>query len=67
MAKIKYKTIKLKISESVFKDLQSALIIRTMADNKSGLNDQVLIKIMKYITDNEKIVQIEYKKEKEKK
>ena len=67
MSKIKYKTIKLKISESVFKDLQSALIIRTMADNKSGLNDQVLIKIMKYITDNEKIVQIEYKKEKEKK
>jgi len=67
MAKIKYKTIKLKISESVFKDLQSALIIRTMADNKSGLNDQVLIKIMKYITDNEKIVQIEYKKEREKK
>ena len=66
MAKIKYKTIKLKISESVFRDLQSALIIRTMADNKSGINDQVLLKIMKYITDNEKIVQIEYKKEREK-
>lgn len=66
MAKIKYKTIKLKISESVFKDLQSALIIRTMADNKSGINDQVLLKIMKYITDHEKIVQIEYKKEREK-
>ena len=66
MAKIKYKTIKLKISENIFKDLKSSLIMRTMAGNKSGVNDQVLIKIMKYITDNEKIVQIEYKKEREK-
>ena len=66
MSKIKYKSIKLKISEKVFKDIQNSLITRGMADNLSGITDQVLIKIMKYITDNEKEVQIEFKKEREK-
>ena len=37
-----------------------------MADNISGITDQVLIKIIKYITDNEKEVQIEFKEEREK-
>ena len=67
MASIKYKTIKLKISEKVFRDVQNSLITRGMADNISGITDQVLIKIIKYITDNEKEVQIEFKEERENK
>ena len=67
MNKIKYKKIKLKISEKVFRDVQNTLITRGMADNISGITDQVLIKIIKYITDNEKEVQIEFKEERENK
>ena len=37
-----------------------------MADNTNGITDQLLIKIIKYISDKEKEVQIEYKKEREK-
>ena len=67
MASIKYKTIKLKISEKVFRNVQNSLITRGMADNISGITDQGLIKIIKYITDNEKEVQIEFKEERENK
>jgi len=67
MSKIKYKHIKLKISHKVFRDVQNSLIARGMADNTSGITDQVLIKIIKNITDEEKEVQIEYKKERENK
>ncbi len=66
MSKIKYKHIKLKISNKVFRDVQNSLIARGMADNTSGITDQVLIKIIKNITDEKKEVQIEYKKEREK-
>ena len=67
MASIKYKTIKLKISEKVFRNVQNSLITRGMADNISGITDQVIIKIIKYITDNEKELQIEVKEERENK
>ena len=67
MSKIKYKHIKLKISHKVFRDVQNSLIARGMADNTSGITDQVLIKIIKNITDEKKEVQIEYKKERENK
>ena len=66
MSKIKYKHIKLKISHKVFRDVQTLLIARGLADNTEGITDQVLIKIIKHITDNKKEVQIEYKKEREK-
>ena len=66
MNKIKYKKIKLKISEKVFRDVKTLLIARGLADNTDGITDQVLIKIIRYITDNKKEVQIEYKKEREK-
>jgi hypothetical protein len=65
MNKIKYKKIELKISEKLFRDVQNSLITRGMADNLNGIPDQVLIKIIRYITDNKKEVQIEYKKERE--
>ena len=65
MNKIKYKKIKLKISEKVFRDVKTLLITRGLADNTDGITDQVLIKIIRYITDNKKEVQIEYKKERE--
>jgi hypothetical protein len=66
MNKIKYKKIELKISNKVFRDVQNSLITRGLADNTEGITDQVLIKIIRYITDNKKEVQIEYKKEREK-
>ena len=66
MSEIKYKHIKLKISHKVFRDVQTLLIARGLADNTEGITDQVLIKIIKHITDNKKEVQIEYKKEREK-
>ena len=66
MSEIKYKHIKLKISHKVFQDVQNSLITRAMADNTSGITDAILIKIIKYISDKEKEVQIEYKKEREK-
>ena len=66
MSEIKYKHIKLKISQKVFRDVQNSLIARGLADNTEGITDQVLIKIIKHITDNKKEVQIEYKKEREK-
>jgi len=66
MSEIKYKHIKLKISQKVFRDVQNSLITRGLADNTEGITDQVLIKIIRYITDNKKEVQIEYKKEREK-
>jgi len=65
MNKIKYKKIELKISHKVFRDVQTLLIARGLADNTEGITDQVLIKIIKHITDNKKEVQIEYKKERE--
>lgn len=65
MSKIKYKKIELKISEKVFKDIKQDLIIRKMADNAYGINDQVLVKIVKFITDGEEKVEISYKKERE--
>lgn len=67
MSEIKYKHIKLKISHKVFRDVQNSLITRAMADNTNGITDQILIKIIKYISDKEKEVQIEYKKERENK
>lgn len=66
MNKIKYRKIRLKISNKVFKDVKTLLIARGLADNTDGITDQVLIKIIRYITDNKKEVQIEYKKEREK-
>ena len=62
---IKYKSIKIKISEKVFRDIKNTLIIKGMTDNTNGITDQVLIKIIRHITDKEKEVQIEYKKERE--
>tara|TARA_R100000781_G_scaffold68279_1_gene42985 strand:- start:1175 stop:1375 length:201 start_codon:yes stop_codon:yes gene_type:complete len=66
MSEIKYKHIKLKISQKVFRDVQNSLIARGLADNTDGITDQVLIKIIRHMTDNKKEVQIEYKKEREK-
>lgn len=66
MNKIKYKKIELKISNKVFRDVQNSLIARGLADNTEGITDQVLIKIIRHMTDNKKEVQIEYKKEREK-
>tara|TARA_R110002020_G_scaffold3805_6_gene16862 strand:+ start:212 stop:412 length:201 start_codon:yes stop_codon:yes gene_type:complete len=66
MNKIKYKKIELKISNKVFRDVQNSLIARGLADNTDGITDQVLIKIIRHMTDKEKEVQIEYKKEREK-
>tara|TARA_R110000823_G_C15909133_1_gene497591 strand:+ start:1549 stop:1749 length:201 start_codon:yes stop_codon:yes gene_type:complete len=66
MNKIKYKKIELKISNKVFRDVQNSLIARGLADNTDGITDQVLIKIIRHMTDNKKEVQIEYKKEREK-
>ena len=66
MSKIKYKKIGVKISEKVFRDVQNSLIARGLADNTDGITDQVLIKIIRHMTDNKKEVQIEYKKEREK-
>lgn len=63
MDNIKYKSINLKLSEKVFKDVKKSLLIRKIADNSGGLHDQLLIKIIKFITDNEKEVSIEYKEE----
>jgi len=65
MSKIKYKKIGLKISEKVFRDVKNTLISKGMADNTNGITDQLLIKIIRHITDKEKEVQIEYKKERE--
>ena len=65
MNEIKYKKIELNISENVFKDIKQSLLIRKMADNASGLNDQVLVKIIKFITDGEDKVEISYKTERE--
>jgi hypothetical protein len=61
--KIKYKKIELNISEKVFSKMKQDIIIRKMADNAYGLNDQILIKIVKYITDGEDKVEISYKTE----
>jgi len=66
MSEIKYKHIKLKISQKVFRDVKNTLISKGMADNTNGITDQVLIKIIRHMTDNKKEVQIEYKKEREK-
>lgn len=63
MDKIKYKKIELNISEKVFSKMKQDIIIRKMADNAYGLNDQILIKIVKYITDGEDKVEISYKTE----
>ena len=65
MMPIKYKSIKIKISEKVFRDVKNTLITKGMADNINGLADQVLVKIIKSITDKEKEVKIEYKTERE--
>lgn len=43
--------------------MKQDIIIRKMADNAYGLNDQILIKIVKYITDGEDKVEISYKTE----
>ena len=66
MSKIKYKKIGLKISEKVFRDVKHTLITKGMADNIGGITDQVLVKIIKSMTDKEKEVQIKYKTETEK-
>ena len=66
MSKIKYKKIGLKISEKVFRDVKNTLITKGMADNINGIADQVLVKIIKSMTDKEKEVQIKYKTEREK-
>ena len=66
MSKIKYKKIRVKISEKVFRDVKNTLITKGMADNINGITDQVLVKIIKSMTDKEKEVQIEYKTEREK-
>ena len=65
MMPIKYKSIKIKISEKVFRDVKNTLITKGMADNINGITDQVLVKIIKSITDKEKEVKIEYKTERE--
>ena len=65
MSKIKYKKIGVKISEKVFRDVRNTLITKGMADNIGGITDQVLVKIIKSMTDKEKEVQIEYKTERE--
>jgi len=65
MSKIKYKKIELKISEKVFSGMKQDLLIRRMADNAYGINDQVLVKIVKAITNKEEEVEISYKKERE--
>ena len=65
MMPIKYKSIKIKISEKVFRDVKNTLITKGMADNINGIADQVLVKIIKSITDKEKEVKIEYKTERE--
>ena len=61
---IKYKHIKLKISQKVFRDVKNTLITKGMADNINGIADQVLVKIIKSMTDKEKEVEIKYKTEK---
>lgn len=66
MSEIKYKHIKLKISQKVFRDVKNTLISKGMADNIGGITDQVLVKIIKSMTDKEKQVKIEYKTEREK-
>jgi len=66
MSKIKYEKIGLKISEKVFRDVRNTLITKGMADNINGIADQVLVKIIKSMTDKEKQVKIEYKTEREK-
>jgi len=63
MSKIKYKKIGLKISEKVFRDVKNTLITKGMADNINGIADQVLVKIIKSMTDKEKEVEIKYKTE----
>jgi hypothetical protein len=64
MSKIKYKKIGVKISEKVFRDVKNTLITKGMADNINGISDQVLVKIIKSMTDKEKEVEIKYKTEK---
>jgi len=64
MSEIEYKHIKLKISEKVFRDVKNTLITKGMADNIGGITDQVLVKIIKSMTDKEKEVEIKYKTEK---
>ena len=64
MNKIKYKKIGVKISEKVFRDVKNTLITKGMADNINGIVDQVLVKIIKSMTDKEKEVEIKYKTEK---
>jgi len=64
MSKIKYKKIGVKISEKVFRDIKNTLITKGMADNINGIADQVLVKIIKSMTDKEKEVEIKYKTEK---
>ena len=66
MSKIKYKKIGLKISEKVFRDVKNTLITKGMADNINGIADQVLVKIIKSMTDKKKEVEIKYKTEREK-
>ena len=66
MMPIKYKKIRLKISEKVFRDVKNTLITKGMADNIGGITDQVLVKIIKSMTDKEKEVEIKYKTEIEK-
>ena len=65
MSKIKYKKIGVKISEKVFRDVKNTLITKGMADNIGGITDQVLVKIIKSMTDKEKEVEIKYKTERE--
>jgi hypothetical protein len=64
MNKIKYKKIGVKISEKVFRDVKNTLITKGMADNINGIADQVLVKIIKSMTDKEKEVEVKYKTEK---
>ena len=64
MSKIKYKKIGVKISEKVFRDVKNTLITKGMADNINGIADQVLVKIIKSMTDKENEVEIKYKTEK---
>ena len=63
MSSIKYKEIKIKISEKVFKDVWSALITKTMTGNFSGIADEVLMKIIKAIKKEKEQEKISYKKE----
>ena len=39
MSEIKYKHIKLKISQKVFRDVQNSLIARGLADNTDGIKN----------------------------